>query len=61
MLNNSSKLCGLLKIEQNFSASDQLDKIYLFNWLIFNENCKHSEHKTLILVHKLKEHREKKK
>lgn len=44
MLNNSSKLCKLHKVEQNFSASDQVDKIRLFNLLIPKANCKHSEH-----------------
>lgn len=44
MLNNSSKLCKSHKEEQNFSSSDQIDKICLFNLLIPNANCKHLEH-----------------
>lgn len=55
MFNNSSKLCKLQKLEQNFTASEQVDKIHIFNLLIPSANCKHTEHRTLILIHKLKE------
>lgn len=48
--------CKLQKVEQKFTASEQVDKIYIFNLLIPSANCKHTEHRTLILVHKLKEH-----
>lgn len=33
MFNNSSKLCKLQKVEQNFKASEQVDKIYLLTCL----------------------------
>lgn len=54
MFNNSIKLCKLQKVEQNFMASEQVDKIYLLTCL---SPVQTTEHKTLILVHKLKEHR----
>lgn len=43
MLNNSLKLCKLHKVEWNFSPSDQVDRLYLFNLLMPNANYKHSE------------------